>query len=513
MEDSYRFVEDEAMAMGRRRPKQQSMWLAASEVTRGPRNVFYERLNEELARVGFDRRVEEWCAPYYEEPGRPGRPSVPPGVYFRMLFVGYFEGIESERGIAWRCADSLSLKHFLGYEPHERTPDHSTLSKTRKRLGPEVFEQVFKLVLRLVEQSGLLSGKTLGVDSTLLRADASMKAILRKGTGETYPEYLRKLAAEEGMEEPTAEDLRRMDRKRKGKKASNQEWESKTDPDARIARLKDGRTRLAYKAEHVVDLETGALVNLDLYPADRGDTSTILDSLDAARENLQEARAEADDRTAPGDEEDDDGKGRDDDAEAGGGGVSSEDVIEVVADKGYHKASLLRALKDAGYRTYIPERKQKGKRHWKHRPDGAAEKAAFHGNRRRVRRAKGRLLQRKRGELVERTHAHLYETGALRRVRLRGHDNVRKRLLLQAAAANLGLVMRKLTGSGTPRGFAERLRALVQAFYALLLGLLDLALPNTRSNPHHQPPFSPSRPIFPATAYPTPQGPFLTGTV
>ena len=454
------------MALGRRKSKQTSMWVAGTKVAQGPRNVFYERLNKELGRIDFDRRVEGWCAPYYEDAGRPGRPSIPPGVYFRMLFVGYFEGIESERGIDWRCSDSLSLKRFLGFESHERTPDHSTLSKTRKRLGSEVFESVFTLILGLVDKHGLLSGKTFGVDSTVLRADASMKAIIRKDTGEGYQEYLRGLAKADGIEEPTAEDLVRMDRKRTGKKTSNEHWESKTDKDARIARLKDGRTRLAYKSEHVVDMESGAILSADLYAADTGDTGTMQDSVAQARDNVRDART--DEHVADRD---------DDEPPAGGSGSPAEsgEVIEVVADKGYHKASLLLELKEDGYRTYIPERKMKGKRRWKQRPNGAAEKAAFHQNRARVRRMKGKALQRKRGELVERTMAHLYETGAHRRVRLRGHENVRKRLLLQAAAANIGRVMREICRSGTPRGYAARAVAALAALLGLVVGLWSSA--------------------------------------
>jgi transposase len=439
------------MSMGRRKGKQTSMWLAGSQMAQGPRNVFYEQLNKELNLIDFDRRVEGWCAPYFEAPGRPGRPSVPPGVYFRMLFVGYFEGIEAERGIDWRCSDSLSLKRFLGFEPHEATPDHSTLSRTRHRLGSEVFESVFTLVLGLVDRRGLLRGKTLGVDGTMLRADASMKAIVRKDTGEGYQDYLRGLAKADGIEEPTADDLRRMDRKRAGKKTSNKDWKSSTDGDARIGRLKDGRTRLAYKAEHVVDMESGVIVSAELFLADSGDTLTMQDSLDQARDNVRDARS---------DEHEADRE--DDEPPASGSGSPREagEVVEVVADKGYHKASLLLELKEAGYRTYIPERKQKGKRRWKRRANGRAQKAAFHENRARVARTKSKALQRKRGELVERTMAHLYETGGHRRVRLRGAENVRKRLLLHAAAANIGRVMRLLCKSGTPRGYAARAAAL-----------------------------------------------------
>ncbi len=434
--------------------------------------MFYERLNKELANIDFDRRVEVWCGPYYEDAGRPGRPSVPPGVYFRMLFVGYFEGIEAERGIDWRCSDSLSLKRFLGFEAHEATPDHSTLSKTRRRLGSEVFESVFTLVLGLVDQHGLLSGKTVGVDSTVLRADASMKAIVRKDTGEGYQEYLRGLAKAESIEDPTAEDLLRMDRKRKGKKTSNQQWESKTDEDARIARLKDGRTRLAYKSEHVVDMESGAILGVELFAADSGDTMTVQDSLDQARANVRDART--DEHEADRDEGESPAGGAGSPAEAG-------EVVEVVADKGYHKASLLLELKNDGYRTYIPERKMKGKRRWKRRPNGAAEKAALHENRARVRRPKSKAMQRKRGELVERTMAHMYETGAHRRVRLRGHENVRKRLILQAAAANIGRVMREICRSGTPRGYAARAAAALAAIWGLLTGFNSSLTPLTSS--------------------------------
>lgn len=456
------------MAMGRRKSKQTSMWLAGTQIAQGPRNVFYERLNKELAGVDFDATVERWCAPYFEEPGRPGRPSVPPGVYFRMLFVGYFEGIESERAIDWRCSDSLSLKRFLGFEPHEKTPDHSTLSRTRQRLGSEVYESVFTLVLSLVAKHGLLSAKTLGVDSTVLRADAAMKAIVRRDTGDTYQEFLRNLAKADGIEEPTAEDLQRLDRKRTGKKTSNTDWVSKTDPDSRIGRLKDGRTRLSYKAEHVVDLESGIIVSAELFGGDSGDTLTMQDSLEQAGARVRDARSgeHAADRD-------------DDDPPAGGTGAPSDtgEVIEVAADKGYHKASLLRELKDAGYRTYIPERKERGQRRWSRRANGAAECAAFHANRARVRGKRGKALQRKRSEVVERTMAHLYETGAHRRVRLRGAENVRKRLLLQAAAANLGRVMRELLQHGTPRGFALRAKALWAPFSRVLGTLLALLAP------------------------------------
>jgi transposase len=370
-----------------------------------------------------------------------------------MLFVGYFEGIESERGLEWRCADSLSLRTFLGLQMNERVPDHSSLSRTRTRLDVEVYDEVFRHVLGIVESKGLLRGKVAGVDSTYLRADASMKTIVRKDTGDDYTTYLKKLCEAQGNEDPTVEDARRMDRKRKGKKTSNKDWESPTDADARIVRLKDGRTRLGYKAEHVVDLETGAIVAAEMYSADEADTATLRSSLEAARENVDAARVES-----KGDDSDDD-----DDAPPPVAPTSEErPTIEVVADKGYHKVELLFELRRAEYRTYIPVPDQKGQRRFTDK-GGMLAREAFHDNRTRVRRDKGKKLLRLRGERIERTFALACETGAHRRVRLRGRDNVRKRYVAHIAALNLGLVMRTLFGHGTPRQAADAVLVLVAA--------------------------------------------------
>jgi len=417
--------------------------VAAPSLPRSPGHRFYEKLNELLRENGFDQAMEAACAKYFEADGTRGRPSIPPGVYFRMLLVGFFEGIESERGLEWRCSDSLSLREFLGIMPGETVPDHSTLSKMRKRLGSEVFDTMFNFVLGVVRRSGLLEGKVLGVDSTYLRADASMKAIVRRETNELYADYIKRLAKEAGIPEPTIEDARRLDRKRKGKKTSNADWKSKTDEDARIAKLKDGRTRLAYKSEHVVDMNTGVVVAAELYAADQGDPATIEQSLEQARENMEQAQRQ----------EQDDSNDDEPPAEGGVTGTQNErGIIEVVADKGYHKSELLLALKQSGYRTYIPERIQPVRK-WQDK--GWDMQQAFYGNRNRVRRRKGRALQRLRGERIERTFAHACETGAIRRVRLRGRENIRKRYLAHIAALNLGLVMRQALGAGTPRALAE----------------------------------------------------------
>ena len=451
------------MSMGRHEGSQGSMWVAYNEIQGGPGHRFYEKLNDLLREAKFDRKIEQLCAAYFEADHTPGRRSIPPGTYFRMHLIGYFEGIESERGIEWRCADSISLREFLGLDLTDRVPDHSTLSRMRSRLPLEVHQQAFLLILSIVEQKGLLRGRVAGVDSTFLRADASMKAIVRRDTSESYPEFIKRLAEESGIKNPTEEDARRFDRSRKDKKTSNKDWKSTTDSGARIMKIKDGRTRMAYKPEHVVDLETGALVGVVVHPADQSDMGTIAETLNVAQENLREL---SDSKTA---EREDDNNAPPGASVSGGttGGIQS-----VVADKGYSKAEVLRQLKESGFRTYIPERRQKGTRKWTNK-GGRKTAAAFYENRARVGRKKGKALQRKRGELVERTFAHICETGAARRTclradthrqaRLRGLCNVNKRYLIQASGANLGLVMRSLLGRGTPRGLAEVLRTLALA--------------------------------------------------
>ena len=451
------------MSMGRRQKHQAPLWIAHDDLAPSPGHRFYETLNELLREAAFDRHAEALCAPYYEAAHAPGRKSVAPGVYFRMHLVGFFEGIESERGLEWRFADSLSLRQFLGLSLTQRVPDHSTLSRTRQRLPLDVHQAVFALILGIVETKGLLKGRVLGVDSTYLRADASMKAIVRRDTRESYTEFVTRLATEAGVPTPTAEDARRLDRKRTGKKTSNREWVSRTDRDARIAKLKDGRTRLAYKPEHVVDLETGAIVAAVVHPADVADPASVEVSL---------TEAEANRRTAQG-------------------GAPTEDAPrsrgKVVADKGYHKATLLRRLKVQRYRTYIPERRQTGRRRWTDK-GGTPTAVAFHQNRARGTRPLGKRYHRWRAERVERTFAHVCETGGARRTRLRGRTNVAKRYLLQAAGANLALVMRALYGLGTPRGWADRAQAALLA----LLGSVTVLL--LRWTAHLRSPFGVSRP-------------------
>src|ERR1035437_9679474 len=266
--------ENGGMAMGTRKQQEQQeeLWIATAKLPRSAGHPFYERLNELLERAGFDAFVEELCRRFYAP--KMGRPSLAPGVYFRLLLIGYFEGLEGERGMAWRASDSLGLRRFLRIGLEEMTPDHSTISRTRRLIDVETHREVFTWVLGMIAEKGLLKGKTLGIDATTLEANAALRSIVRRDSGEGYPEFLTKLAKESGIETPTREDLARLDRKRK-KKGSNKDWKHPHDPDARIAKMKDGRTHLAHKAEHPVDLEPGAVVAVTLQGADQGDTTTL----------------------------------------------------------------------------------------------------------------------------------------------------------------------------------------------------------------------------------------------
>jgi transposase len=395
------------MAMGTRkqREKQEDIWIAHRELPSGPGHPFYQRLNELLEAEKFDEFVEKRCAKFYA--AKYGRPSLTPGIYFRSLLLGYFEGIDSERGIAWQLADSLGLRRFVGIGLDEGTPDHTTISRTRRLIDVETHREVFGWVLGVLADRGLVKGKRIAIDATTLEANAAMRSIVRRDTGESYEEFLRGLAKASGIETPNREDLARLDRKRK-KRMSNKEWESPADGDARIAKMKDGRTHLAHKAEHAVDLDTGAVVAVTLHEADLGDTVT----LDATLSEAGMAVAELVKRETEEQRPEDTPK------------VNVEGIEEVVADKGYHSGAVLERVKSYEVRTYIPEKKQAGQRHWEGKTE---EQQAVYQNRRRVRGGYGKSLLRRRGQLVERSFAHCYETGGMRRTHLRGHENILKR--------------------------------------------------------------------------------------
>jgi transposase len=408
------------MALGRQRERQADMLVSWAEIPRSPGHIFYDKLQAVLIAAGFDRFVERQCAEEYAP--RRGRPSLPPGRYFRMLLIGYFEGIDSERGLEWRCADSLSLREFLRLGERESVPDHSWLSRTRGRLPLELHDQVFTWVLKRLAEHDLIKGERIGVDASTMEANAALRTIVRRDSGEGYREMLTRMAKESGIETPTAEDLVRLDRNRKGKTLSNADWESPTDPDARIAKLKDGRTHLAYKPEHAMDLDTGAVVAAELHAADQGDTTTMPGTLASAAAHLAAADA------AP----------------------TPEQPAELIADKGYHSRDALKALDDGPWKSRISEPSRDGFSRW-HGDDDA--RRAVYNNRTRLLSGVARQAFKLRAELVERGFALILDRGGMRRVWLRGRENIQKRYLIHVAGYNLGLIMRLLTGAGTPREF------------------------------------------------------------
>ena len=420
--------------MGTRETDQSPLWIATSDLPASPGHPFYVRLNAMLDAHGFDQFAEDQCRPFYAKVM--GRPSLPPGQYFRLLLVGYFEGIDAERGIAWRAADSLAVRSFVRLALHEAAPDHTTISRTRRLIDLETHRAVFTWVQQRLVEVGLLKGKTVAIDATTLEANAAMRSIVRRDTAETYQEFLTRLAKASGIETPTREDLARLDRKRK-KKTSNKEWTNPHDPDAKVTKMKDGRTHLAHKAEHAVDLETGAIVAVTLQGADQGDTTTIVETATAAADQVEDAQADVNE---------------------------PQPLEEIIADKGYHSNQTMVDLDAVGVRSYVAE-PDRGRRDWSKEPEA---QAPVYDNRRRIRGARGRRLMRRRGEMIERSFAHLYDTGGMRRTHLRGHTNILKRLLIHAGGFNLGLVMRHLIGLGTPRGLQGRLATVLATLFVLL---------------------------------------------
>ena len=415
------------MAMGRRKDRARTprLWIATNELPVTGGHPFYQRLNQLLDRHAFDAFVEAQCAPFY---ATIGRPSLTPGTYFRLLLIGYFEGLDSERGIAWRTADSLALRGFLGLGLDEAPSEHSTISRTRRLIDVETHRAVFTWILQVLATADLIKGKTIGIDATTLEVNAALRSIVRRDSGETYQEFLTRLVQASGIATPTRADLARLDRTRP-KKGRNTDWQHPHDPDARITKMKDGRTHLAHKAEHAIDMETGAIVGVTVQGADQGDTTTIAETLTAAAEDLEAVATVTDDDT----------------------GV----INEVVADKGYHSNQVLTDLAALALRSYIAE------------PDRC----------RRIRGTRGVALLRRRSEHLERPNAHLYDTGGMRRTHLPGHANILKRLLVHMGAFNVGLLMRTLIEVGTPRGLQGRVAAVPTRVGALWTRLIDVWRP------------------------------------
>jgi transposase len=446
------------MAMGKRdREHQGDFWIPTASLPVSASHPFYEQVNRILDSQGFDGFVEGLCARFYA--AKMGRPSLPPAVYFRLMLIGYLEGIDSERGIAWRVSDSLGLRRFLGYSLTDDTPDHSTISRNRRLMDVETHQEVFTWVLKVLAAEGLLKAKTIGVDATTLEANAAMRSIVRRDSGESYQEFLTRLAKESGIETPTREDLIKLDKTRKNK-ASNDDWENPHDPDAKITKMKDGRTHLAHKSEHAVDMDSGAILAVTLQPADRGDTTSIEETLRVTADTVVDLMVD----------------------DALSAQECEQAMGKVVADKGYHSNDVLTGPARMVERTYIAE-PDRGRRNWE---GNKTAQAAVYANRRRFRGARGRRLMRKRGELIERSFAHCYDTGGMRRTHLRGHENILKRLLIHVAGFNLSLILRKVMGLGTAKGLQGLTARVLRAMNRLWTGVNDLlddlcALPATRA--------------------------------
>ena len=422
------------MGTRHKRQRQHELWVAAADLPTTAAHPFYQRVNTLLDDHHFDAFVEGVCQRFYAD--TMGRPSLTPGIYFRLLLVGYFEGVDSERGIAWRTADSLAIRRFLRIAWDEAVPDHSTISRTRRLIDLETHRAVFTWVQQRLVEAGLLKGKTVAIDATTLEANAAMRSIVRRDTGESYQAFLTRLAEASGIKTPTREALARLDRKRK-KKTSNKDWTGPADPDAKVTKMKDGRTHLAHKSEHAVDLDTGAIVAVTVQGADEGDTTTIIETAIAAAEQVEDAQADVEE---------------------------PQPLEEIIGDKGYHSNQTMVDLDAVGIRSYVAE-PDRGRRDWSDEPEA---QAPVYRNRRRIRGPRGRRLMRRRGERIERSFAHLYDTGGMRRTHLRGHENILKRLLIHAGGFNLGLLVRGILGVGTPRGLQGRLATVLATLFVLL---------------------------------------------
>jgi transposase len=438
-----------AMFRTKKKAQQQTLWVPTSEIVETPVNRFYDRLDRELEKAGFHDTVRALCRPHYHDSDS-GRPGIDPVVYFKMLMVGFFEGIASERAIAERCADSLSIRHFLRYELTEATPHHSSMTRIRQRLPEEVYGEVFALILAALKKAKLVKGKKLGVDASVIEANASMRTLTHRLTGDAYRDYVKQLAEAAGVDSGDEAAVTRFDKKRK-KRVSNDDFTHPHDPDAKVGRTKKGQTRMTYKPEHTVDLETGAIVDVDIRPGDEHDTADLAERVIEAEERMNLSL----------------------------GLDKDEATIEMlVADKGYYKTDELAALQEAGIKTVIPE--QAGRRNLDRLCK--THRKAVHAARRSVKAKYGRALQRKRGELIERSFQHVLDCGGARRTTLRGRDNVIKRYLIQAACANLSLLMRKLCGIGTPKQALAAAVSLLTAFFGLLGHLIR---PETPISAHY----------------------------
>ena len=431
----------------------QELFVATSQLVRPASSPFYAKLDETLASFGFADQARLLCAPAYSSNGR-GRPGVDPVVYFKMLMVGFFEDIASERGIAERCNDSISLRAFLGYDLTQTTPDHSTLSIIRQRLGLELYNEVFLLILRALDQHGLLKGKNLGIDTSIIEANASLKNLVNRNTTEAYWEFVKRLASESGIDPNDADAVRQFDRKRP-KKMSNEQWVNPFDPDAKIGPTKAGATDMIYKPEHTVDLDTGAIVQAEVRLGNEADQKDLSLHLLQAQTNLNAVR------DLP---------------------AETMTIESATADKGYHAVEEMKQLQAEGIRTVISDPVKNRNLDKLSKEDAAAVRKA----KRSSGSESGKELLRRRGMHLERSFAHVLDAGGARRTTLRGWENLNKRFKISAAIYNLSQLMRKLFGIGTPKQLAamgKALFCLLEAFFAQIRAIFTGTMTSLSTRP------------------------------
>jgi len=423
------------MFSAKKKAAQSEFWIPADQVVSSAKSGFYAKLEETLESFGFAAKVRALCAPAYDKSGV-GRPGIDPVVYLKMVMVGFFEDLPSERAIAARCADSMSIRAFLKYELNEKTPEHSSFTVIRQRLGLEIYEGIFTLTLQVLREHGLLRGKNLGIDSSVIEANASLRALVHRNTEEQYWDYVKRLAAESGIDPEDAAAVRKFDRHRPGK-GSNQEWVNPNDPDAKIGRTKDGATDMIYKPEAVVDLDTGAIVQAQVHAGDQADHKEMATRVLEAQQIINQAAGEK---------------------------LDTLTVNTVTSDKGYYAVNELQALQQEDIRTVIADPID-NRRLDKLETD---QKKAVQAARRSVKSKSGKDLLRRRGMHIERSFAHILDSGGMRRTTLRGWENLNKRFKLAAAFYNLSQLMRKLFGIGTPKQLAAGGRLLFLQFTYLL---------------------------------------------
>jgi transposase len=434
-------------------PREEEFWVEKRRLPAVKAGTFYRKLDETLREMEFAEKVREICRPSYKDASSGGRPGIVPAVYFKMLMIGFFENLPSERAIASRCEDSLSLRAFLGYDLAESTPDHSSLSVIRTRLGVEVYQGALEIVLTGLYEHGLLKGRDLGIDSSIIEANASLRELQHRNTEEAYWEYVKKLAAEAGIDPDDTGAVRRFDKRRKGRRTSNEDWVNPHDPDAKVGRTKDGACDMVYQPEHLTDLETGAIIRAEVRTGDRGDSQELSGRvLEGCRTLAQVCEDPMQEKV-----------GR-----------------SLTADEGYFSVEEVCALQGEGIRTVMGDphgpRRNKDKQ-------CKVTRQTLNSARRAVKSKSGKALLKRRGEHLERSFAHLLDHGGLRRATLRGAENLTKRQIAAAMAYDLSLLMRKIFGFGTPKQWAAMspsclvrlLRALLRACGDGLTAIISLA--------------------------------------